>query len=56
MRIPVLDLGRDQFAALLPIQERVLGPNHPRTLAWVRAQRAYVRGHEKWLFREFCDR
>jgi hypothetical protein len=25
--------ARDQFAALLPIQERVLGPEHPHTLA-----------------------
>jgi len=24
---------RDQFAALLPIEERVLGPEHPETLA-----------------------
>jgi hypothetical protein len=25
--------GRDQFAALLPIRERILGPEHPDTLA-----------------------
>jgi hypothetical protein len=24
--------ARDQFAALLPIRERVLGPEHPETL------------------------
>jgi Tetratricopeptide repeat len=32
--------ARDQFAALLPIQERVLGPKHPDTLA-VRDALAY---------------
>ena len=25
--------ARDQFAALLPVRERVLGPGHPDTLA-----------------------
>jgi len=29
--------ARDQFAALLPIYNRVLGPDHPETLATVRA-------------------
>ena len=24
--------ARDQFAALVPVQERVLGPEHPETL------------------------
>jgi hypothetical protein len=35
--------ARDQFAALLPIQERVLGPEHPETLT-ARANLAYYTG------------
>ena len=29
--------GPDQFAALLPVRERVLGPEHPDTLRHARA-------------------
>jgi hypothetical protein len=35
--------ARDQFAALLPIRERVLGPEHPDTLT-TRASLAYWTG------------
>ena len=35
--------ARDQFAALLPVRERVLGPEHPRTLT-TRANLAYWTG------------
>ena len=35
--------GPDQFAALLPVRERVLGPEHPDTLA-TRANLAYWSG------------
>ena len=35
--------SRDQFAALLPIRERVQGPEHPDTLA-TRANLAYWSG------------
>ena len=36
--------GRDQYAALLPVYERVLGPEHPDTLA-ARHNLAYWTGH-----------
>ena len=36
----------DQYAALLPIRERVLGPDHPRTLA-ARSNLAYWTGKTK---------
>jgi hypothetical protein len=35
--------ARDQLAALLPIRERVSGPEHPRTLI-TRANLAYYTG------------
>jgi hypothetical protein len=35
--------ARDQYAPLLPIRERVLGPEHPRTLT-TRANLAYWTG------------
>jgi hypothetical protein len=38
-----LCLARDQFAALLPIRERVQGPEHPDTLT-TRANLAYWSG------------
>jgi len=45
--------ARDQFAALLPVYERALGPEHPDTLS-TRARLAYwtrqaERGHKKGL-------
>jgi hypothetical protein len=36
--------ARDEHAALLPVRERVLGPEHPDTLT-TRASLAYWTGH-----------